>query len=247
MSGSFGRSGSGDNRARTHEASKFTTVKLTIEGEHYEILVNPDSALAFKQGRNVEPSAVIAADEVYSDSRKGLRASSEKLKLHFGTDDHAKAALEILKRGELNLTQEQRKKLTDEKRRAIVAAISKNFVDPRSMLPHPPMRIEAAMQEARVVVDPFQDPNEQMKTVVEALRTILPLKSEKIRLQVKVSAQYSGQAIGVLKNFGEIVKEDWLADGTLAAIVEIPAAGQPGLLDRLGSTTKGAAQVTVVK
>jgi len=247
MSSGFGRSGGGEYKPRTHEASKFTTVKLTIGSDHYEILVNPDSALAYKQGRNVEPSAVIVVDEVYSDSRKGLRASTEKLKLHFGSDDHAKAALEVLRRGELNLTQEQRKKLTDEKRKAIVAAISKNFVDPRTLLPHPPLRIEQAMQEARVTVDPFQDPNEQMKAVVESLRTILPLKSEKIRLAVKVAAQYSGQAIGVLKNYGEIIKEDWLADGTLSAVVEIPAGGQPGLLDRLGSTTKGAAQVTVVK
>ncbi|MDG7007390.1 MAG: ribosome assembly factor SBDS [Nitrososphaerota archaeon] len=246
MSGGFGYGG-GEFRPRTHEASKFTTVRLTVAGEHYEILVNPGSALSYKQGRNVEPSAVIVTDEVYSDARKGLRASSEKLKLHFGTDDHAKAALEVLRRGELNLTQEQRKKLTDEKRKAIIAAISKNFVDPRTLLPHPPMRIEQAMQEARVTVDPFQDPNEQMKAVVESLRTILPLKSEKIRLQVKVAAQYTGQAIGVLKNYGEIIKEDWLADGSLSAIVEIPAGGQPGLLDRLGSTTKGAAQVTVVK
>jgi ribosome maturation protein SDO1 len=66
-------------------------------------------------------------------------------------------------------------------------------------------------------------------------------------LLVKVSAQYSGQTIGILKNYGEILKEDWGADGTLSAIVEIPAGGQPGLLDRLGSTTKGAAQVTIVK
>ena len=246
MSGTFGRGG-GDFKPRTHESSRFTTVKLSIAGDHFEILVNPDSALSFKQGRNVEPSAVIAVDEVYSDSRKGLRASSEKLKQHFGTDDHARAALEVLRRGELNLTQDQRKKLTDEKRKAIVAAISKNFVDPRTLVPHPPTRIEQAMQEARISVDPFQDPNEQMKGVVDALRTILPLKSEKIKLQVKVAAQYTGQAIGVLKSFGEILKEDWLADGTLSAIVEIPAGGQPGLLDRLGSTTKGAAQVAVVK
>ena len=76
-----------------------------------------------------------------------------------------------------------------------------------------------------MVVDPFQDPNEQMKGVVESLRIILPLKSEKIRLQVRVAAQYTGQAIGVLKNYGEIIKEDWLADGTLSALVEIPAGG----------------------
>ena len=246
MSGSFGRGG-GDFKPRTKVSSRFTTVHLTVEGQHYEILVNPDAALSFKQGRAVEPSQVIAADEVYSDSSKGLRASSEKLKLHFGTDDHAKAALEVLKRGELNLTQEQRKRLTDEKRKAVIATISKNYVDPRTTLPHPPLRVEQAMQEARVTIDPFQDASEQTNAVIEKLRTILPLKSEKVKLQVRVPAQYSGQTIGILKNFGEIKKEDWGADGTLSAIVEIPAGGQPGLLDRLGSTTKGAAQVTVVK
>jgi ribosome maturation protein SDO1 len=246
LSGSFGRGG-GEYRPRTHEQSKLTTIRLVIEGEHFEILVHPDPALSFKQGRTVEPSQVIVVDEVYEDSNKGLRASSEKLKKHFGTDDHAKAAVEVLRRGELNLTQDQRKRLTEEKRRAIIALISKNFVDPKTSLPHPPMRIEQAMQDARVTIDPFREVNEQMKAVVDGLRTILPLKSERVKLQVRVPAQYAGQAIGVLKNFGDISKEEWGADGGLSAIVEIPAGGQPGLLDRLGSTTKGAAQVTVVK
>ena len=246
MSGGFGHS-SGYTKARTKESTKFTTVRLAIDGEHFEILVNPDSALSFKQGKDVEPSQVIAMEEVFSDSNKGLRVGAEKLRKYFGTDDEAKASLEVLRRGELNLTQEQRKRLTEEKRRAVISTISKTFVDPRTMLPHPPLRIEQAMQDARVTIDPFQDSNEQTKSVVEKLRTILPMRSEKLRLQVRVSAQYSGQAIGILKNFGLILKEDWGADGTLSAIVEIPAGGQPGLLDRLGSTTKGGAQVTVVK
>jgi ribosome maturation protein SDO1 len=228
-------------------STKFTTVRLVVEGEKFEVLVNPETALSYKLGKQVEPSQVIAVDEVFSDSNKGLRVGSEKLRKYFNTDDPAKAAIEVLKRGELNLTQEQRKRLTEEKRRAVVALISKNFVDPKTSLPHPPLRIEQAMQEARVAIDPFQDANEQMKSVVEKLRAILPLKSERVKLLVKVSPQYAGQAIGALKSFGEILKEEWGADGTLSAIVEIPAGAQPGLLDRLGSTTKGAAQVTVVR
>lgn len=228
-------------------SSKFTTVRLVMEGERFEILVNPDTALSFKLGKNIEPSQVIAVDEVFSDSNKGLRVAAEKLKKVFNTDDPGVAAIEVLKRGELNLTQEQRKKMTEEKRRAIVAGISKNFVDPKTSLPHPPLRIEQAMQEARITVDPFQDVNEQTKTVVEKVRTILPLKSEHVKLLVKVSPQYSGQTIGALKTFGEILKEDWGGDGTLSAIVEIPAGAQRGLLDKLGSATKGAAQVTLVK
>jgi ribosome maturation protein SDO1 len=228
-------------------SSKYTTVRLVLEGEHYEILVSPDAALSYKQGKQVEPSSVIMVDDVFTDSSKGLRANAENLRKHFKTEDHAKAAVEVLRRGELQLTQEQRKRLLEDKKKAVIALISKNFVDPKTSLPHPPLRIEQAMQEARVAIDPFQDAVEQTKLVVEKIRTILPMKSERLKLLVRVSPQYSGQTIGVLKTYGEILKEEWGADGTLSAIVEIPAGSQPGLLDKLGSSTKGAAQATVVR
>ena len=228
-------------------SSKFTSVRMVVNGEHFEILVNPDAALSFKQGRQVEASQVLVTDEVFSDASKGFRASSEKLRKAFQTEDHTKAAFEILKRGELQLTQEQRKRLTEEKRRQVVANIAKNYVDPKTGLPHPPIRIEQAMQDSRITIDPFKDMNEQTKDAIEKLRTILPLKTERVKLMVRVPAQYAGQAVGTLKNFGEILKEEWGGDGGLSAIVEISAAAQPGLLERLGSVTKGSAQATLVK
>jgi ribosome maturation protein SDO1 len=220
---------------------------MTIDGDKYEILVYPDPALNFKMGKQVDPAQVLAIDEVYSDSSKGLRASAEKLKKHFKTEDHAKAALEVLRRGELQLTQEQRMRLTEEKRRQVVTIISKSYVDPRSHLPHPPVRVEQAMEEARVSIDPFIDANEQAKLVIEKIRAIIPLKSERVKLAVKAPAQYAGQAIGVLKGFGEILKEEWGQDGGLSVVLEVSAASQPSLLDRLGAVTKGSAQVTLVK
>lgn len=228
-------------------SSKYTTVRLIIEGEHFEILVNPEAALNFKLGKNVEPSQVIVVDQVFSDANKGLRVSSEKLKKYFNTDDQSKAAVEILKKGELQLTQEQRRRLIEEKKRAIISIISKNYVDPKTTLPHPPLRIEQAMAEAKVSIDPFIDPTEQTKTIVEKLRPILPLKSEKVKLSVRVPAQYAGQTIGVLKSFGDIISQQYSQDGSMNAVAEIPAGSQPSLLEKLASVTKGAAQATVVK
>jgi ribosome maturation protein SDO1 len=220
---------------------------MTIEGQKYEILVLPDPALDYKMGKQIDPTQVLAIDEVFSDSARGDRATNDQLKKHFKTEDHAKAALEVLKRGELQLTQEQRMRLTEEKRRQVVTIIAKNYVDPKTHLPHPPVRVEQAMEEARISIDPFQDANEQAKIVIEKIRIIIPLKSERVKLTVKTPAQYSGQAIGVLKGFGEILKEEWGQDGGLSVVLEVPAASQPSLLERLGAVTKGSAQVTLVK
>jgi ribosome maturation protein SDO1 len=228
-------------------STKFTSVRMTIEGDRYEVLVFPDPALNYKMGKQVDPTQVLAIDEVFTDSSRGQRANAEQLKKHFKTEDHAKAALEVLKRGELQLTQEQRLRMTEEKRRQVVTIISKNYVDPKTHLPHPPVRVEQAMLEARVSIDPFKDANEQAKQVIEEIRVIIPLKSERVKLMVKTPAQYAGQAIGVVKGFGEILKEEWGQDGGLSVVLEVPAASQPSLLDRLGTVTKGSAQVTLVK
>src|SRR5437899_11846993 len=159
-------------------SSRYTTVRLVVDGEHFEILVNPDPALNFKLGKQIEPSQVIAVDEVFSDSSKGLRVGTEKLKKHFKTEDPAKAAVEVLRRGELQLTQEQRKKLLDEKRKSIVTMIAKTYVDPRTSLPHPPIRVEQAMQEARIPIAPFRAAKGQPKRVASRIRPTIPLSAE---------------------------------------------------------------------
>ena len=228
-------------------SSKFSTVRLSIEGEHFEILVHPDPALDFKFGRHVEISQIVAVDEVYSDSNKGLRVPAEKLQKHFKTTDFLQIAEIILRKGDLNLTTEQRRRLVEEKRKQIVANIARNYVDPRTGLPHPPMRVEQAMGEVRISIDPFKDVNEQTKGVIDALRTILPLKSERIKILVKVPAQYASQSFGALKGVGDIVKEDWGPDGGLTIIIEIPAGVHTTVVDRLGSLTKGTAQASIIR
>lgn len=228
-------------------SSKFTVVRLVLDGEKFEILVDPKSALDYKLGRQIDPSKVIAIDEVFSDASKGLRISVEKLKKFFNTTSTAEVAEIILKKGELQLTAEQRRSLIEDKKRQIISIISKNFIDPRTGLPHPQIRIEQALSQVHVSIDPFKSAEEQAKIVVEQLRTVLPLKHEKIKLSVKIQAQFAPKTLGVLKSYGEVQKEEWLADGSLSAIVEIPAGVHSSLIDKLGSITKGTSQVTVIK
>ena len=192
-------------------------------------------------------SKILVSDEIYTDSNKGNRATNEKLNQVFKTQDSMKIAEIIMKKGELNLTTEQRKKMTSEKRKQLVTFIAKTYVDPRSHLPHPPLRIEQAMDDGRVTVDPFKNADEQVKDVVEKLRPIIPLKSENLILEISVPAQFVAQSYTVLKSTGTLKKEDWQPNGSLKAILEIPAAARPNVIDRLGSITKGTATVEVSK
>jgi ribosome maturation protein SDO1 len=222
---------------------KLTVVRLTMEGDKFEILVKPDPALEYKLGRRTDLSSVLIADEIYSDANKGSRAASEKLTKHFKTADPTEIAKQILSRGELSLTTEQRRKIVEEKKKQIIQYINKNFVDPKTHIPHPILRIESALDEVRVIIDPFKRAEDQAKTVVDALRKILPLKSEILRLTVTVPPQFSAQSYSIFKTIGNFKGEHWLEDGSLRVTLEINAGMKGAFLDRIGSITKGSAQV----
>ena len=226
---------------------KASIVRYSFEGEKFEILVKPDPALEYKLGKRKDISAILVSDEIYSDSGKGTRASAEKLLKAFKTEDPTAIAEKILQKGDLNLTTDQRRKMIAEKRKQIVTFISKTYVDPKSHLPHPPLRIEQAMEDGRISIDPHKQPEEQVKEIVEKLRSIIPLKSENLVLEITIPAQFASQSYSVLKSNGTLQKEEWQSNGSLKAILEIPAAARPNVIDRLGSITKGTASVEVVK
>jgi ribosome maturation protein SDO1 len=176
----------------------------------------------------------LVADVIFTDASKGLRASEEQLKKAFQTTDTGKVADMILRRGELQLTIEQRRNLVDEKRKQIVSFVARHCVDPRTGFPHPPLRIEQAMEQIRLVVDPFKDGEEQAREVIEELRPILPLKMEQLTIAVKVPAEYAARTIGVAKNFASVRQEEWQRNGSWIGVVEMPAGLHSSFLERIG-------------
>ena len=226
---------------------KVITARAIVSGEHFEILVNPQAALDYKFGRPVELSQVIAVDEIFTDASKGMRASEEKLVKAFGTTDFVKIAEAIMKRGELQLTTEQRRQLIEDKKKQIIAFICRHCVYPRTSLPHPPLRIEQAITQVRTSIDPFKDAEEQARAVIQVLRPILPLKMEQIRLAVKIPPEHASRAYGTVKDFGIIKQEEWQADGSWAAIIEMPAGLQTSFLEKVGKLTQGTLQMKILK
>ena len=224
-----------------------TVVRYSFEGEKFEILVKPDLALDYKLGKKKDVSAVLVSEEIYTDSGKGTKPGNEKLLKAFKTEDQTEIAQIILQKGDLNLTTDQRRKMIEEKRKQIVQFIVKTYVDPKSHLPHPQIRVEQAMKDARVSVDPQKSVDEQMQDIVEKLRSIIALKSENLQLEIIVPAQYASQSYAVLKSVGSLKNEEWQNNGSLKAILEIPAAARPNVIDKLGSITKGSASVEVIK
>jgi ribosome maturation protein SDO1 len=228
-------------------SGKFTTARISIGGERFEILVKPEAALDYKMKKPVPISRVLAIEEVYTDASKGTRASSDKLSKYFGTTDIMEVSRRILEGGELQITTDQRRRLIEEKRRQIVAFISKNCMDPRTSAPHPPLRIEQALAQIKAPIHPFKDAEEQAKEIIERLRPVIPIKMEMLKVAVKLSSIDAPKAYGAIKGYGNITKEEWQADGSWIGVMEIPAGLYGPMLEKLGGLTQGGVQAKVIK
>lgn len=223
--------------------AKVTVVKLIVEGNRFEILVKADLALDYRLGKRTDLVNVLISDEIYSDANKGSRASSDKLLKYFKTNESGEVAKQILLSGELNLTTEQRRKMVEEKKKQIIDFISKSFVDPRTHLPHPPLRIQSAMEDVRISIDPFKRADEQAKIIIDALRKALPLKSEISKLTITIPPNHSAQGYSALKSIGNFKNDEWLADGSVRVTLEVNAGMKGRIIDKIGSATKGTAQI----
>jgi ribosome maturation protein SDO1 len=228
-------------------SEKFTVARLTKDNEHFEILVKPNKALDYRNGKIPAITEVLAAETIFSDANKGTKVSEEAMKKAFSTIDPLKIADIILKKGTLQLTTDQRRKMVEDKRRQVIDFISRQAVDPKTNLPHPPLRIENAMEQIRYPIDPYKSVEEQAKDIVKLLRPILPLKIEQVVVSVMIPAEYSARGYGAIKTYGTIKREEWRSNGSWYGEIEMPAGAFASLLNKLGEVTKGNGEAKIIK
>jgi ribosome maturation protein SDO1 len=227
--------------------ANYTLVRYQHSGEKFEILVDPDKGLAYKKGDLKDITNVLLVETIFIDANKGEKASESKLKTEFGVSDPIEVAKILFEKGTFLLTTAQRREMTEQKLRQIITIIAKSYVDPATKLPHPVIRIEHALEQVRFSVDPLKPAEEQVKEVVNLLRPIIPMSSENIQLALKIPPDHASRCYGIVKNYGEIKRDEWQKDGSWVAVVEIPAAMQLELLDKLGKATQGNLQSKIIK
>jgi len=222
------------------------TAHMDYAGERFEILVDPDLARMYREGKKKELNNVLIVEEIFKNAKKGERHKSSELQKAFHTSDLFAIADTILKKGELQLTTEQRRKMLEEKRKKIVAILCRECIDPRTGAPHTQMRIENAMEEARVQIDAFKEAEAQLDDVIKELRLKIPLKFEKTKLAVKVGPEHAARIYGMLREYG-VQREEWDKNGNLLTLHEMPAGIVGEFMDRLNKATQGSAQTKIVK
>jgi ribosome maturation protein SDO1 len=225
---------------------KAVVARFARGGEHFEVLVDPENALSMREGRDIDMDAVLAIEEIFKDASKGEKASDDGLKNVFGTTEPSAIAKRIIIEGELHLTAQQRHKIQEHKRKELIATIAANAINPQTGLPHPPQRIEKAIEEAKVNIDPFKSVDELVNIALKAIRPLIPIRFEEIDIAVKVPAHYTAKSQGAIQRFGKVIKQEWQQDGAWIVVIRFPAGLQNDFYELVNRLSRGEAETRII-
>ncbi len=222
--------------------------RLESHGARFEVLVDPDAALDIRRGEfDGDIEDVIAAEDVFENASRGDRPSEDDLETVFETTDPLEIIPEVIRRGEIQITAEQRREMQERKRRQLISHISRNAVNPQmDDAPHPPERIEQALEEAGFRIDPMEPVEDQVDEALDVLRPIIPIRFDEMTVAVQVPADHAGGAQAKLREFGELDDEEWQPDGSWIGVITFPAGMQHEFYDRVNEVSEGEAETRVI-
>ena len=225
------------------------TARLESHGARFEVLIDPDAALEIKRdefGGDLED--VIAAEDVFENASRGDRPAESDLEDVFETTEPLEIIPEVIKRGEIQITAEQRREMQEQKRKQLINRITRNAVNPQmDDAPHPPERIERALEEAGFQVDPMEPVSEQVDEALDELRPVIPIRFDEVTIAVQLPADYAGSGQAEVREYGDLEREEWQNDGSWVGVVTFPAGLQNEFYDMVNELTSGEAETRIIK
>ena len=226
------------------------TARLETHGLRFEILVDPELADRMRHGdESIVIEDAVAALYVYKNASHGDKSPEEDLEKVFKTTNFEEIAKQIILKGEIHLTTEQRRHLMEEKRHRVITFIARNAVNPQTGLPHPVTRLKLALEEVRVNFDPFKSVDELVKETVKALRPVLPIRFEERKIAVRFPMDFAARAFSAVSGAAYVTmeKNEWQNDGSWICVVKIPAGMQEEFFSMANHAAKGDAQIKILE
>jgi len=216
--------------------------RIKIKNKHYEISVDLDEALKVREGKG-DILAALDSPNIFHDLHKGAIASNADLQDAFQTTDVYQIAKKIITSGEVQKNQEFRGEEREKKVRQVINLILRNAVDQHGR-PFTEERLKIAVQQTHFNFD-NRPPEQQMPLLLQKLKEIIPIKIETKRVKIVIPARFTGQIYGILKDYKE--SEEWLSNGNLQVILNIPAGMLIDFYEKLNAITHGAIQSEELK
>ncbi|RDX63164.1 Ribosome maturation protein SBDS [Mucuna pruriens] len=200
-------------------------VRLKKHGMRFEIACYPNTVLSWRSGVEKDLDEVLQSHTVYTNVSKGVLAKSKDLIASFGTDDHPKICLQILKKGELQVAGKERESMLSSQFRDIATIVMHKTYNPETQRPYTISMIERLMREVHFAVDPHSTSKKQALEVIQELQKQFPIKRCPLRIRATAPEDQMPELLEKLNAWNATVISKEGSSAQLSIILEL----EPGL------------------
>ena len=154
--------------------------------------------------KNVDEVLQIA--RVYKDVEKGEYAKSKDLEKAFGTSDQETICLEILSKGELQLSEKERNAGQDALMKEICTIIADKCINPQSKRPVTVGIVEKALAELHFNVSLSKPAKKQALEAIKLLEGKYPIERAPMRLKLSVPSSSKSEVLEKITKIAEKVE-----------------------------------------
>lgn len=123
------------------------TVRLKRRGKRFELACYKNKVISWREGNEKDLDEVLQTSSIFTNVSKGILAKNKDLADAFKTHNTDEIVLEILRKGELQVSERERQYQTENLFNEIAVIVSEKCVDPNTKRPFSIGIIERAMRD----------------------------------------------------------------------------------------------------
>lgn len=238
-------------------------IRLKKCGKKFEVAAYRNTVVAWRNGSEKDIDEVLQVHTIFSNLSKGYLAKHEDLIEAFGTYDEDRVCVEVLNKGEFQMSEQERKMQIEGLFRDIASRVADMCVNPETQVPYPLTTIERALHETLHFAPSLNHGSKQQALqAMKALEAanVLPISRAKMRLRLLVPACRLDAALAAAAALEEGQSRDRLqlaalepptaAFASAASVVSVGCHAEPSLFRPLSDICRdhgGSVQVIELK
>jgi ribosome maturation protein SDO1 len=76
---------------------------------------------------------------------------------------------------------------------------------------------------------------------------VIPIRFEEVTMAVQIPAEHAGSAQAQIREFGDLEREEWQADGSWIGLLTFPAGMQNDFYDTVNEHSSGEGETRLVR
>ncbi|KAI6215601.1 hypothetical protein M3Y94_00404200 [Aphelenchoides besseyi] len=222
-------------------------VRMKKNGKRFEIACYKNKVLNWRNGTEKNLDEVLQTEVVFTNVSKGEVAKKDDLMKAFNTDKQVEICKTILEKGDLQVSEKERKVFSDLSMKEVATMISNITINTENNRPYPVRVVEKALEENHFTLKSSQTVKQQALRAIDLLRTKMSIDRCKMRVRVSVGHKTAKTLHDSLKrDFEKVEVEDWDDEGNMEMVGLINPGSYKTVVDLVSKDKKNPGEVELL-